>query len=298
MLNKILSSLKRTRQNVADVIKSALPFGKKLTREDIELVEEILIGADVGVITTEEIIEELNEAVKNGEITGGDAISILEERLIDELGEPLRIDVRAKPHIILVVGVNGTGKTTTIGKLAHRFKNDGKKVLLAAGDTFRAAASEQLAVWAERVGVDMVMGQHSSDPAAVIFDAAKKAGAKDYDVLIADTAGRLHTKKNLMEELKKIVRVVGKAVEGAPHDTLLVIDATTGQNGLAQAEVFHSAIKLTGIIITKLDGTGKGGIAIAIRRKLGVPICAIGTGEKIDDFVDFSPQDYVKAMLE
>ena len=298
MLNKILSSLKRTRQNVADVIKSALPFGKKLTREDIDIIEEILIGADVGVITTEEIIEELNEAVKNGEITGRDAISILEERLIDALGEPLRIDVRAKPHIILVVGVNGTGKTTTIGKLAHRFKNNGKKVLLAAGDTFRAAASEQLAVWAERVGVDMVMGQHSSDPAAVIFDAAQKASAKDYDVLIADTAGRLHTKKNLMEELKKIVRVVGKAVEGAPHDTLLVIDATTGQNGLAQAEVFHSAIKLTGIIITKLDGTGKGGIAIAIRRKLGVPICAIGTGEKIDDFVDFSPQDYVKAMLE
>ncbi len=297
MIKNIFKSLQQTRKRFANAIKTAIPFGKKLTREDIDVIEEILIGADVGIITAEEIVDEMSEAVKNGELLGKDAISLLEKRLIEILGETAPIEIAHKPHIIIIVGVNGTGKTTTIGKLAYRFKNAGKKVLLAAGDTFRAAASEQLEIWADRVGVDMVAGQNGSDPAAVIFDAARKAQAKNYDVLIADTAGRLHTKKNLMEELKKIARVAGKAIEGAPHDTILVLDATTGQNGLAQAEVFHAAIPLTGIILTKLDGTAKGGIAVAIRRKLGVPIYAIGVGENIEDIEEFSPKEYIEAMV-
>ncbi len=297
MFKKIANALRKTQRKVAGAIKSVIPFGKRLTDEDIELIEEILIGADVGVETTEEIIDDLTRRMKSGELTGGDALEVLEKHLLEILGEPQPIVLTHKPHIILMVGVNGTGKTTSIGKLAKRFKDEGKKVLLSAGDTFRAAAREQLDIWANRVGADIVMGADGADPASVVFDSIKRAVAKNYDVVIADTAGRLHTKKNLMEELKKIARVSDKALSGAPHDTFLVLDATTGQNGLTQAEIFHRAIPLTGIILAKLDGTAKGGIAVAIRRKLGVPIRAVGIGEKIDDIEDFIPKEYVKAML-
>ncbi|RKZ25560.1 signal recognition particle-docking protein FtsY [bacterium] len=297
MFKKIANALRKTQRKVAGAIKSVIPFGKKLTGEDIELIEEILIGADVGVETTEEIIDDLTRRMKSGELTGGDALEVLEKHLLEILGEPQPIVLTHKPHIILMVGVNGTGKTTSIGKLAKRFKDEGKKVLLSAGDTFRAAAREQLDIWANRVGVDIIAGADGADPASVVFDSIKRAVAKNYDVVIADTAGRLHTKKNLMEELKKIARVSDKALSGAPHDTFLVLDATTGQNGLTQAEIFHRAIPLTGIILAKLDGTAKGGIAVAIKRKLGVPIRAVGIGEKIDDIEDFIPKEYVKAML-
>ncbi len=297
MFKKIANALRKTQRKVAGAIKSVIPFGKRLTDEDIELIEEILIGADVGVETTEEIIDDLTRRMKSGELTGGDALEVLEKHLLEILGEPQPIVLTHKPHIILMVGVNGTGKTTSIGKLAKRFKDEGKKVLLSAGDTFRAAAREQLDIWANRVGVDIIAGADGADPASVVFDSIKRAVAKNYDVVIADTAGRLHTKKNLMEELKKIARVSDKALSGAPHDTFLVLDATTGQNGLTQAEIFHRAIPLTGIILAKLDGTAKGGIAVAIRRKLGVPIRAVGIGEKIDDIEDFIPKEYVKAML-
>ena len=297
MFKKIANALRKTQRKVAGAIKSVIPFGKKLTGEDIELIEEILIGADIGVEITEEIIDELTRRMKSDELTGGDALEVLEKHLLEILGEPQPIVLTHKPHIILMVGVNGTGKTTSIGKLAKRFKDEGKKVLLSAGDTFRAAAREQLDIWANRVGVDIIAGADGADPASVVFDSIKRAVAKNYDVVIADTAGRLHTKKNLMEELKKIARVSDKALSGAPHDTFLVLDATTGQNGLTQAEIFHRAIPLTGIILAKLDGTAKGGIAVAIRRKLGVPIRAVGIGEKIDDIEDFIPKEYVKAML-
>ena len=248
--------------------------------------------------TTTEIIDELTDKLKSGELTGKDSIEILERHLLEVLGEPQPIKLIRKPHIILVVGVNGTGKTTTIGKLAKKFADDGKKVLLVAGDTFRAAAREQLDIWAKRVGADIIIGADSADPASVVFDSIKRALAKNYDVVIADTAGRLHTKKNLMEELKKIARVADKALSGAPHDTFLVLDATTGQNGLVQAEIFHRAIPLTGIILAKLDGTAKGGIAVAIKRKLGVPILAVGIGEKVDDLENFVPEEYIKAIIE
>ena len=298
MLSKISQALKKTQRKVASALKSVITIGKKLTSEDIDNLEEILIGSDVGVDTTMEIIDELTDKLKHSELTGGDALEILENHLLNILGESEPIVISAKPHVILIVGVNGTGKTTTIAKLANRFKKDGKKVLLASGDTFRAAAGEQLAIWAKRVGVEIVKGNMGADPAAVVFDAVQKAVAKDFDIVIADTAGRLHTKKNLMDELKKIARVSGKALEGAPHDTFIVIDATTGQNGLAQAEVFHEAIPLTGIILTKLDGTAKGGIAVAINRKLGVPLKAIGIGEQLDDIENFIPEEYIRAMVE
>ena len=297
MFKKIAQALKKTTEKFTHAVGSVIPLKKKLTAEDIDLVEEILISADVGVDTTMEIIDELTERTSAGELSGEDAIKILERHLLDVLGEPQRIVVDKKPFVIIVVGVNGTGKTTTIGKLAKRFKDEGKKVLLAAGDTFRAAAQEQLEIWAERVGVDIHKGAEKADPASVVFDAIKKAEARGYDVVIADTAGRLHTKKNLMEELKKIVRVAGKALEGAPHEVLLVIDATTGQNGLSQAEVFARSVPITGLALTKLDGTARGGIAVAIKRKLGIPIKLVGVGEKEDDLVDFDPGEYVGALV-
>ncbi len=297
MLQKLFNSLQKTRDKFLGALRSILPAGKKLTEEDTELLEEILISADVGVEATTEIIDELRERLKRGDLSGADAIKFLEEHLLDLLGEPSPLRLFGKPHVMLIVGVNGTGKTTTIGKLAHRFRSSGSRVLVAAADTFRAAAGEQLAAWAERAGADIVSGQPGADPAAVVFDAIQKAKARGYDVVIADTAGRLHTKKNLMEELRKIVRVAGKAADGAPHDSLLVIDATTGQNGLTQAEVFHQAISLTGIILTKLDSTARGGIAVAIKKKLGLPIRAVGTGEGIEDIEDFVPEEYVRALI-
>ncbi len=298
MIKSIFKSLGKTRQKVARSIRSIIPLSKKISRDDIEKLEEVLISADVGVETTMEIIEDLKSKLSKSELTGSDVLVLLESHLMEILGEESGIDVNNKPFVILIAGVNGSGKTTTVAKLAHYFKCRGKKIVLAAGDTFRAAAQDQLEIWAKRAGVDIVNSDSGADPASVIYDASQKAMLKNFDIMIADTAGRLHTKKNLMEELRKVHRVASKAIEGSPHEVILVVDATTGQNGLMQAEIFGQTIPLTGIILAKLDSTAKGGIAVAIRRKLGIPIKFIGVGEKIDDLAPFVPKDYVKAMLE
>ncbi|MEX2212198.1 MAG: signal recognition particle-docking protein FtsY [Gaiellaceae bacterium] len=251
-----------------------------------ERLEEALIGADVGVPATAELVRRL-------EARGG--IDDIAEELAAMLGEPGTLDVSAKPSVILVVGVNGTGKTTTIGKLAHALRAHERSVLLAAADTFRAAAEEQLEIWAERAGAEFVGGRQGGDPASVAFDALERAGG--HDVVIVDTAGRLHTQRNLMEELAKVRRVLAGKLEGAPHETLLVVDATTGQNGLQQAREFRDAVGVTGVALTKLDGSARGGIAVAIAHELELPVTLVGVGEAIDDLRPFDPQDFARALL-
>ncbi|PLV59285.1 signal recognition particle-docking protein FtsY [Thermotoga sp. KOL6] len=265
--------------------------GKKLDDETREELEELLIQADVGVETTEYILKRLEE--KDGE-----ALEALKETLLEILDfDPSLKEPIEPPFVITVVGVNGTGKTTSCGKLAKMFIDQGKEVVLAASDTFRAAAIEQLKIWGERVGATVIAHSEGSDPAAVAFDAVSHAVARGKDVVIVDTAGRLHTKKNLMEELRKIHRVIKKKVPEAPHETLLVIDATTGQNGLIQARTFKEAVDVTGIILTKLDGTAKGGITLAIVKELGIPIKFVGVGEKVDDLKPFDPHAFVEVLL-
>ncbi len=238
--------------------------------------------------------------MRNGEVQGTDEVkSYIQKKLSEILGSQPAIDTtKEQPFVILVVGVNGVGKTTTIGKLASRFRAEGKSVILAAGDTFRAAAIEQIELWAGRTGSQIIKHQSGSDPAAVAFDAVEAAKARAADVVIIDTAGRLHTKSHLMEELKKIDRVIKKALPSAPHETLLVLDATTGQNALRQAQLFNEIVGLDGIALTKLDGTAKGGIVVAIKKELGIPVKLIGIGEGVDDLKDFVPQDFVKALFE
>ena len=257
-----------------------------------ERLEEALIGADVGVPATAEIVRRL-------EARGG--VTALEEPLIDELaglfGEPSTLDVVARPAVVLVVGVNGTGKTTTIGKLAAKLAEHGHSVLLAAADTFRAAADEQLEVWAKRAGADFVGSARGGDPAAVAYDAIEAARARGRDIVIVDTAGRLHTQANLMDELAKVRRVIAGKLDGAPHETLLVIDATTGQNGLRKAKLFGEAVDVTGIVLTKLDGTAKGGIALAIANELKIPVKLIGIGEALEDLRPFDPEDFARALV-
>ena len=253
-----------------------------------ERLEEALIGADVGVPATAELVRRLEE---RGGLEG------LEEELASLLGEPGTLDVSARPAVILVVGVNGTGKTTTIGKLAAKLSEHGLSVLLAAADTFRAAAEEQLEVWAERAGADFVGSPKGGDPAAVAYDAIEAATARGRDVVIVDTAGRLHTQTNLMEELAKVRRVIASRLEGAPHETLLVVDATTGQNGLQQARLFGEAAGVTGVALTKLDGSAKGGVAVAIAHELGLPVKLVGVGEGLDDLRPFDPQDFARALV-
>jgi fused signal recognition particle receptor len=260
--------------------------------ESWERLEEALIGADVGVRATAEIVRRL-------EARGG--LTSLEEPLAEELaallGEPGTLDVTARPSVVLVVGVNGTGKTTTIGKLAAKLAEHGRSVLVAAADTFRAAAEEQLEVWAKRAQADFVGSSRGGDPAAVAFDAIEAAASRGRDVVIVDTAGRLHTQTNLMEELAKVRRVIATKLEGAPHETLLVVDATTGQNGLQQARLFGEAIGITGVALTKLDGSAKGGIAVAIAYELGLPVKLIGVGEQLDDLRPFDPRDFAEALV-
>jgi len=257
-----------------------------------ERLEEALIAADVGAQATAELVRRLESRRDLGE---------LEEALAEEiavlLGEPGTLAVTGAPAVILVVGVNGTGKTTTIGKLAHRLRDHGHQVVLAAADTFRAAAGEQLEIWAERAGADFVGSARGGDPAAVAYDAIEAAGARGRDVVIVDTAGRLHTQTNLMEELAKIRRVIAQRLEGAPHETLLVIDATTGQNGVQQARLFHDAVEVTGVVLTKLDGTAKGGIAIPIAYELGLPVKLAGVGEGLDELRPFDPEDFAQALI-
>jgi fused signal recognition particle receptor len=257
-----------------------------------ERLEEALIAADVGVPATAELVQRLEA---RGEAT--ELAPALQEEIARLLGEPARLEVAARPSVILVVGVNGTGKTTTIGKLAAKLSEHGRSVLVAAADTFRAAAEEQLEIWAQRANADFVGSERGGDPAAVAFDAIAAAESRGRDVVVVDTAGRLHTQANLMEELTKVRRVIGQRLEGAPHETLLVIDATTGQNGLQQARLFSQAVDVTGIALTKLDGSAKGGIAIAIAHELGLPVKLIGIGESLDDLRPFDPDDFARALV-
>lgn len=272
----------------------------KLDSEMWEQLEETLIFADCGVESTVVIVDRMEEATNEGLIHNRDQFySHLETALVDVFaGGEYQIDVSHQLSVILVVGVNGTGKTTTIGKIAWHLKREGKSVLLAAADTFRAAAIEQLSEWGERVDCPVIKQEHGSDPAAVVYDAIAAARSRDIDVVIVDTAGRLHTQVPLMEELKKIHRVIGKQVPDAPHETLLSVDATTGQNGLTQARLFGDAVDVTGVVLTKLDGTAKGGIAVAISHELGLPIKLIGVGEQMEDLRPFDATDFARALFE
>lgn len=287
-------SVKKTKQSLSLELDS---FSGKITFDTLEELEEILILADVGVTTAGKICSRLGERIKRRNIGSTELRENLCE-IVTELMEPDEpLVTETKPSVVLVVGVNGVGKTTSIGKLAYWLQGQGKKVLLGAADTFRAAAGEQLGVWAERVGCQMIKHAEGADPAAVVYDSITAAKARNVDVLICDTAGRLHTKKNLMEELAKIDRVLEREAPGCSRETLLVLDATTGQNGLNQAREFAAACGVTGIILTKLDGTAKGGVAIAIRDQLGLPIKFVGTGESIGDLTPFSAAEFAQALL-
>jgi fused signal recognition particle receptor len=272
----------------------------KIDADLLESLEEILITADFGMQTTQDLIQALEQRVAREGLSVADLRSALQDEIRQRLkleAAPLDLE-RAKPFVIMVVGVNGAGKTTTIGKLARQFSSQGMKVVLGAGDTFRAAAAEQLAIWGERSGVDVIRHKEGADPAAVAFDAAKAAVARKADVLILDTAGRLHTKVNLMEEMKKIHRVLGREIPDAPHETLLVLDATTGQNALTQARLFKEAVKISGIALTKLDGTAKGGMVVAIGAELGLPVRYVGIGEGVEDLRPFDPDLFVDALFQ
>jgi fused signal recognition particle receptor len=298
-LEKLKSGLFKTKENLLGKISQAVGLHKKIDQELLNELEEILIKADVGPSTTAKIIEGLKKEAASKKIEDSESVTeLLKDQVASILtAENIVSNDLASPHVIMMVGVNGTGKTTSIAKLAKDFKDQGKKVLVAACDTFRAAAGEQLSIWTERVGVELIKSMPNQDPASVAFDAIKSACARGFDVVIADTAGRLHTKINLMEELKKVKRVMGKALEGAPHEVLLVIDATIGQNGLSQVRMFKDAVGVTGIFLTKLDGTAKGGIMIAITDEFKVPVKYVGLGEKPDDFQKFDPVWFAEALF-
>jgi len=298
---ELRDSIKKSRRGFTDGLADIMLGAKAIDEDVIEELENRLITADVGMDVTQEITTDLNRRVSRKELDNPEALmQCLAEDMIKMLKPsevPLQTDTK-QPFVILVVGINGAGKTTTIGKLAKRFQNEGKSVMLAAGDTFRAAAVEQLKTWGERNDVPVVAQGTGSDSASVIFDAVESAKAKGIDIVIADTAGRLHTQSNLMEELVKIRRVMGKVDETAPHEVMLVMDAGFGQNGLIQAQQFHEAMNVTGLTITKLDGTAKGGILLALSQKLGLPIRFIGVGEGIDDLREFNAEEFVYAMLD
>ncbi len=299
VFRRLRESLSKSRQALAEEI-SASVF-EKIDDETWELLEEALILADVGAPTTAAVVERLEHEVDSGAVPAeGEPIRA---RLIEILAEVAstaraKIDLSAQPAVLMMVGVNGTGKTTTIGKIAwHLSKEFGLSVVMGAGDTYRAAAAEQLAEWAKRAGAELIRGQAGADPGSVAYDAVSAAVARNADVVIVDTAGRLHTQDNLMEELAKVRRVIGKLIPDAPHETLISIDATTGQNGLRQAKVFSEAVQVDGVVITKLDGTAKGGIALAISSELGIPVKLIGVGEKLEDLRPFDPAEYAAALL-
>ena len=293
-------SLAKTRQNFTDRISELVGASAKIDEDFLEELEMILLTADVGVTTTEELIEDVRKAAKKREITGtSEVIPFLKKRLAELLRvDGVRTRISGHPTVILVVGVNGVGKTTTIGKLANYFHLFNYKVMLAAGDTFRAAASAQLKIWGERAGCDVIAHEEGADPAAVVFDALKAAKARDVDILFVDTAGRLHNKANLMNELAKMDRVIKREVPDAPQEVFLVLDATTGQNAITQAKVFTETTHVTGVVLTKLDGTAKGGVVVAIRRELGLPVKWIGIGEGMMDFRPFEPDKFVEALFD
>ncbi len=298
---RMKQAVTRTRENLSERIEEVVALNKEIDRETLDDLEATLIGADLGTATTHEVLERLREKADRKQI--GDLAELkqlLKEELLNIL---LRANIppiaaeEGEPEVILVVGVNGTGKTTSIGKLAQRFRSQGKTALLCAADTFRAAAIEQLEVWGERTGVEVVKTKPGGDPAAVLFDALQAAKARHVDYVIVDTAGRLHTKHSLMEELAKMRRTAQRFVTSAPHETLLVIDATTGQNGLQQAKLFTESAGVTGIVLTKLDGTAKGGVVVAISRELGVPVRYVGVGEKVGDLLPFDPKEFVESLF-
>jgi fused signal recognition particle receptor len=288
--SRLRDSLGKTRRAMTEQL-AAAAFDPA-DDEAWERLEEALIAADVGVPTTAELVRRLEARPELGELS-----EALAEEAAVLLGEPGRLGLDGKPSVILIVGVNGTGKTTTIGKLASRLREHGHAVILAAADTFRAAAEEQLEIWADRAGADFVGSERGGDPAAVAYDAIDAATARGRDVVIVDTAGRLHTQTNLMEELAKIRRVIERRLEGAPHETLLIVDATTGQNGLQQARLFSEAVDVSGVALTKLDGSAKGGVALAIAHELGLPVKLVGVGEGIEDLRPFDPDDFARALL-
>lgn len=299
IFKKIKEGLKKTRDSVVSQIDSMLKSFTKIDEELFEELTELLVMGDVGIQTAEQITDELRVRVKKEGIKDPNEITkLLQEVVADMLRGDEELKISTKPSIILVIGVNGVGKTTTIGKLANNLKKQGKSVLLAAADTFRAAAIEQLEIWADRSGCDIVKQNEGSDPAAVIYDAISAAKARNTDVIICDTAGRLHNKKHLMEELAKIGRVIDRELPDADKEYLLVLDATTGQNAVNQAEQFSKATGITGIVLTKLDGTAKGGVVLAIKNGLGIPVKYIGVGEQIDDLQEFVPEDFAKALFD
>jgi fused signal recognition particle receptor len=300
---KFMTGLKKTSTQFVGAISDLFSGRSKIDEDLYEELEEILIGADVGVTTTMELVERLRSEVKERKIKDPAELQQLFMELISEMLSDKQKESKLNLNeegltIILFVGVNGVGKTTTIGKLAHRFKSEGKKVVLAAGDTFRAGAIEQLETWGKRVGVDVIKHQAGADPAAVIYDGIQAAKARKADILLCDTAGRLQNKVNLMEELKKVYRVVKREVPDAPHEVLLVLDATTGQNALIQAKQFGEAVHVSGIVLTKLDGTAKGGIVIAINHELNLPVKLVGLGERADDLQDFDADQFLHALFK
>ena len=296
---KIKDGLSKTRSALVDKVSRVLSGRTKIDDDLIDEIEGALLSSDVGFDSTSKILADIKARVKEN---GYDDAQMLKSLLKEEIAKYLKDADNggphdSKPYVIMIVGVNGVGKTTTVGKLAHNFKEDGKKVLIAGADTFRAAANEQLKIWADRAGVDIIQQQPGTDPGAVAFDAVSAAKARGVDIVLIDTAGRLHTKTNLMEELKKIHRVVQKVVPDAPHEVLLVLDAVTGQNGLVQARQFLAAASVTGIVLTKLDGTAKGGIVVAISQELKLPVKYIGVGEGIDDLQPFDRKTFVDALF-
>lgn len=297
-LDKLKAGLKKTKDAIFGGLHKIAKTFTRVDEDMLEELEEMLIEADVGVETTEEIIEELRDRIKDGRLKEPEQInSALKEIISGMIGDGEPLNLSTTPSVILVIGVNGAGKTTSIGKISNKLKKEGKKVIVAAADTFRAAAIDQLGVWCERSGVEMIRQSEGSDPAAVVFDAVNYAKNKHADVLIIDTAGRLQNKKNLMNELSKIDRVIDRELPGAARENLLVLDATTGQNAILQAKEFKNSAALTGLILNKLDGTAKGGIIISIKRELGIPVKFIGVGEKIDDMQPFSADEFTDALF-
>ncbi len=298
-LDKLKAGLKKTKDALFGKVHDVLSNFVRVDEDMLDELEELLIEADVGVGATEEIMDELRVRIKDGRIKEKeDVMAALQEMLTDMIGEGGALNLSTTPSVILVIGVNGAGKTTSIGKISNRLRAQGKKVVVAAADTFRAAAIDQLQVWCDRAKVEMVRQNEGSDPAAVVYDAISYAKKKQADVLIIDTAGRLHNKTNLMNELAKINRVIDRELPGAARENLLVLDATTGQNAIMQAKEFGKAANITGLTLNKLDGTAKGGIVLSIKRELGIPVKFIGVGEKIDDMQEFVAAEFIKALFE
>lgn len=298
--SKLRKGLEKTKHSLIQNIETVVRGYAKIDDDMYDDLEAVMLTGDIGVETTEYLLDQIRTGVKSKEIKdGNDVVPYLEKcivALLNENDEPL--PETEGPRVIFIVGVNGVGKTTTIGKLAKYYKQQGKSVMLAAGDTFRAAASEQLTIWADRVGVPIVKHQEGEDAAAVVFDATASAKAKGMDILLVDTAGRLQTKSNLMEELRKMARVAGRNIEGAPQETLLVLDATTGQNSVSQAKLFGDVVPLTGVVLTKLDGTAKGGVILSVKRELGVPVRWVGVGEGVDDLRPFDAAQFADALFD